>query len=739
MEHLSLEELKARAVVHADSFALWQRHAVEKAVTRLAQAQDASANRFLNSPCAAADLLARHAALAADLSRSAQGDERSMLRRLLALPALPADVAGRIGRGAATLADALTCLELRPDLAKEGGRIRGAVERFAEKVTGQPASGPAHILARLPAIDARLATLSHADFALDPGSWSSFCSRVRRAARLVDATEGRMLKASQLAGPWAPLVGQIEKQAGKGKAKSQRSAAERTVAGYLAKLWPLLAFCHRQGIAPNAVDDGVIRRFQLDSAVNEISDPFTMARVAVYAWEALQKRVPGFPPQTLTRLYRDGHARTGRLPFDRLPCSLQADWMEFVARHERKPVADLSSLVVEPQDALPSLGKAHRATGTLAPKRLPHLRSAVTLAANAAIGLGVTPERLADVVRPTVAKRALQELLARQRQKDPNRPDKNNPMKGLATNLLKVARLIGIDADDERALVGLRDDVDPYLIEIRTSKDGKEKRIYSDDRMGPRHRERLEQFADPIKLHAWFQMLPTLATRMQSAIAGGRTPNQEDTNDGIAGALHALTQSCPVRTGNLAQITIAGPDPWLRLPSLRGDRARMTIPAQYVKNRKQIDVELTPEATGVVRAFVTAFLPALKRKVGADDNNPYLFPAEGGKHRSGEALNSVFTDRNWKIGGIELNIQCQRHLCGKIILDEDPTRMVLVQLLLDHKNITSTQRYYTQINKLLALREFHALVEKRRQALHELMAGQKRMPTRGGPGSGRSK
>src|SRR3546814_19633367 len=77
-----------------------------------------------------------------------------------------------------------------------------------------------------------------------------------------------------------------------------------------------------------------------------------------------------------------------------------------------------------------------------------------------------------------------------------------------------------------------------------------------------------------------------------------------------------------------------------------------------------------------------------------------LFPAAGRKYRSGIHLNRIFVDRNWNVGGFLLNIHCQRHICGKLILDEDPTRMALVQVMLDHKSIQTTQRFYARVNKI---------------------------------------
>lgn len=737
MNYHSLEELQARAFVHADGFEPWQRHAAEKAVTRLVQ--DAASGTALSFATATpADLLVRHAELIV-AAGIAKNDEPGMLRRLLTLPGLPAGVAARIVSGSATLADALVALDCRSDLARARGRLRGAVERFAIHVAGPAPAGLTTIPARLSSVNSQLKRLSHTSFGIAAQSWDSFCSRIRRVVKLVDRTEGRSLRKSQLVGAWAHLVQAVEDQAGGSKPKSKRTSAERTVAGYLAKLWPFVAFCSRKEIEPEAVIDGTIEQFLADCIVGALSDPFAIARNVVYAWENLQRLVPGFPEQRLSRLYQDGYARTGRLPFEHLPASLQQDWHNFVERNQREPIQDLTALVVDPGQARPKLGKARRAMGTLAANRIPKLKSAVTLAANACIALGGRPDRVTDVLSRTVVERSLEDALARKRAKDPEAPGKSSTLKGLAANLLKIGQLLGISPDQERALIDLRDDVDPHLIEIRTDKNGKESRVYEEDRMGPRHRERLEQFNDPLMLHAWFMMTPTLYGRMKRIVTERRAPDDEDVNDAIACVLHAISQCCPVRNANLAGITILGADPWLTLPRFKGDHGRLRIPAEFVKNRKQIDADLTPDATEIVRMFVEHFRPVLAREVEAAPDNPYLFPAADQKHRCGTHLNRIFTDRNWRIGGFVLNLQCQRHICGKLILDEDPTRMALVQILLDHKSIQVTQRFYTRVNKVLAQREFLALVEARRQKVLSIVAKKPRNPRRGGNGNGRTK
>src|SRR3546814_7345404 len=62
-------------------------------------------------------------------------------------------------------------------------------------------------------------------------------------------------------------------------------------------------------------------------------------------------------------------------------------------------------------------------------------------------------------------------------------------------------------------------------------------------------------------LPIWFEMIPMLYARMKRIVNERRTPDAEEVNDAIACVLHAITQCCPIRNANLAQITIQGPAP----------------------------------------------------------------------------------------------------------------------------------------------------------------------------------
>jgi integrase len=137
----------------------------------------------------------------------------------------------------------------------------------------------------------------------------------------------------------------------------------------------------------------------------------------------------------------------------------------------------------------------------------------------------------------------------------------------------------------------------------------------------------------------------------------------------------------------------------------------MRIEWWETKNKSQLTVELTPQAAEVVQHFVEHFRPWLMVNVGSAPDNPHLFPAGGQGYRDGALLNKGFVDRNRKIGGFLLNMHVQRHLTAFVILTQDPTAMDIVQKVLGHRNRRTTERYYAQIDNILAQQRYHELLE----------------------------
>jgi hypothetical protein len=726
----NLIELEARLHVQRSANASWRYHAAGRALSRLRE-HGLDLDRLVDVE----ELSQAHRQIVTHL-HPVPMDECSSLERLLGFPPLAASLAGRIRSGTATLSDALQALHCRPDF-KDRGRIAGAVKSFAKVLEIRDGTPIAAIPARLTQINARLVGMTHAEFGVRKASFDAMKSRIRKAVSLVDVSAGRRLAKTQLLVAWQDLVTKIEAEADK-----REDSSRGGLRGARAKLGKLIAFCHDQRIDPAQVNDDIIRAMESALGDDGHSDAFELAQATVYAWERLQKEVSGFPQQKLSRLYQVHSVRVGRRAFESLPCAFQAAWLDFEARFgtscgsssrslatfvlgssEPKP-SDMSAddpFADEDEDEddawaidadLPELADATEHAVWLSPGYLGNIKSAVIHAGLLLKDAGRTPVALQDVLRPQVVERLLRQKLQAQLRNDPSIPAKNNTLRNVATCLISAGRLLKLPADQIETLMKVRDKVDPYLLKVKSNPDGTLKRIYSDHRMGPRHKERLAAMANDNILVSWFEMIATLHARVNRVIKQGKMPTPSETNDGVVLVLHALTRCCPLRRSNLARITVFGPNAWLRMPLQGEGVARITVPREYVKNRKELTVELTPMAVQMTAFYLEHLRPVIAARVGADPANPYLFPAYGMHHRAPESLNAHFADRNWKLGGFSLNLHCQRHLAGKIMLDRDPNAKATVRDLLGHKSVKTTERYYTEINELFAQRCYHAHLEQ---------------------------
>jgi|GEM_PF-2191546 len=720
MHHETLADIETRIRVFRNALPPYGVFVACTALARIAQAADAPL-----SAVPAIDVLTRYEALR-DVPASVVRDEHLYLRRALALPALSADVSARIRRGEPTFADAMVVIDMyamaleqagRSKEAEtwrsEAGRLKGALKKLASRLGKQPD----HIVATMVNVDTELARLTSSDFAYKPetGSFVTFCSRIRRAVRLVDIQARRRLSTSHLTGPWKAIVDAVP-----GHEKHE------TARGYLAKIWPLIEYCERHDLAPTQVDDAVIAALQADLERRRRQDPFDITRSVVYAWEHLQTVVPGFPARKLQRLYRTGPSPHA-VPFEKLPEAFRASWEEYAAKYfretEETPMA-LETLVLDEFADPADLGIAdvrHH------PDSKATFRTVVTYAANAALERGIRLERLRDILTPDLLQAVLVRVAKRQklqaeRQGETFNP-KNSTLRNYARIFITMARDLRIDQAAIATMEGLRDRVDPSIVKMQKRPDGTIRRIRTSRLMGPRHAKRLRQFNDPVKMLAWYEMPRVLAERVRARIKQLKEDEQlrlEDCNDLAVAIAYAISRSAALRPKNYVKLRITGSQRNVSLPVRHRADGYIHIDWAEVKNGVNLDIVLPPETVDLIELWCKYARDVVAKAVGAAADNPYLFPGRGMSHRTAAELNKDFVSRNRRYGGFVLNLHCQRHMAAKAILDTDPGKMGLVQVLLGHKTIETTQAYYAEINMIFAQRQFHKILAEHEAKLRGL-------------------
>lgn len=703
----TLADIEIKILLLSDSLPRCGRFAARKALARIAQHLEQPL-----SAIAASDAETLYEKLRDNVAPKSWTEEQRYLVNALSLPELPQGLADRVRRGAATLADACAAVELQVSWGGERSRIANSIQRFASLVQRRTGNADTFAIERI--VDPLLAEITHTDLGLSVSSLPAFRSRVRRAVRLVDIHARQQVSASLLGTDWQALIELAREQ------PQQR--------GTVAKLWPLIAFCHRQDILPYTVDDAVITSLLADLERRACRDPLSIARGVVYAWERLQANVAGWPSQKLERLYQRG-SRIHAVGFSQLPESFKESWGRFVAEHSKTSdvsgcslarfVPDDETEFSIPIDAAPVLESGFGS------QHLLNLKTWITYAANVVIARGEEISDLRSVVRPDVV-HAVLELIGRQQRARANAEHQtfhrsNLTLLNAATSFITLARLFDAGNAEIDRLIGFRDRVDPRLQVVKRERNGEIKRIYHDIQIGPRHAERLAQFRDPAKLKAWFDVPDHLWERMQTVARRRTPPTSEEINDAIVCVLHHVTMGgCPARRANIASLKIYGAGRNLELPLRKGQPGHITVNWWQVKNRREISIALTPHAAEVIGHFIEHFRPQLISNVGASPDNQFLFPAVGQAHRSGVILNRIFLDRNRRIGGFILNMHVQRHLAAFVILKQDPNAMDIVQKILGHRNRKTTERYYAQVDEAVVQQRYHELLDLARDRAQRL-------------------
>jgi hypothetical protein len=340
----------------------------------------------------------------------------------------------------------------------------------------------------------------------------------------------------------------------------------------------------------------------------------------------------------------------------------------------------------------------------------------------------MTPE----VLNRTLSKR-YERLCERAAARGEAKPDvKSATLKNTVAIFKAMASDLGAAADVIEQIDAYYDHVHPHIIGARRTAQGEQRRRYSEHRMGPTRVEQMRQFDGAgglDKLLAWFQLPNQLFERSQLAQRRCGHLTSEEMADVVTALVAAIQRSAPLRPGNVAALRIRqhGSKPAHLLLSERGRlRGYLEIPGQETKTkRRPIKVELTAFALRLLTFYLDEVRPQLSAAVGGDPANPHLFPARGMTHRSRTLLQRHWS-RRCKKAGFDMDLHANRHLIGKLILDQDPSKLQLVSTILDHANVSTTQRFYAEVNQVLAQRQGQALLlAAERQATQELIGSLK--------------
>lgn len=217
--------------------------------------------------------------------------------------------------------------------------------------------------------------------------------------------------------------------------------------------------------------------------------------------------------------------------------------------------------------------------------------------------------------------------------------------------------------------------------------------------MTQKNRDRLLQFEDPVvkdRLLNLPQELRRLAQNNRTSSHRRRTLAQ------VAVAIELLIVTL-LRIKNLAALELG------HHLVRSGDRLFLTIPAEELKTKMNaLDFELPMQTTELIDWSVEG-------RNRRPTECRYLFPGEGGGHKSISTLRRQIEETVWKHVGAKVNPHLFRHLGGELYLERNPGGYEVLRRVLGHARMETTTKYYAGRETRGAAKHFAAEIRKLRE------------------------
>ena len=188
---------------------------------------------------------------------------------------------------------------------------------------------------------------------------------------------------------------------------------------------------------------------------------------------------------------------------------------------------------------------------------------------------------------------------------------------------------------------------------------------------------------------------------------------KQDAVDLMIAAAVAILLCAPVRLKNLTNVVLGR-----NLTRNADGSGVLSFPAGEVKNGVALDFLLTADVMDVIDDYLAH---ARHWWLGPDGDR--LFPfGETGSTRA--HFGDLLARRVRRVTGLRVNTHLFRHIAAKLYLDDHPGQYELIRLLLGHKSLSTTVRFYCGLEREAAVKHYsNSVVEKRETLNADLGAG----------------
>jgi integrase len=218
----------------------------------------------------------------------------------------------------------------------------------------------------------------------------------------------------------------------------------------------------------------------------------------------------------------------------------------------------------------------------------------------------------------------------------------------------------------------------------------------------PKNRDRLRQFNDPANVTA----LVTLPQRILAEMRGIKQPTHAQALDVQTAVAIELLLMTALRITNLAELDL---DRHL-IRSRPGGVVSLAIPRNEVKNRSDIEAALPAESVRLLDQYLALYRPVLLK-----EPSKWLFPGRDGKKpKCTPALRTLIVNCVAQRCGLKIHPHLFRHIGAKTYLDANPGAYGLMRLVLGHKSVDTTTKFYCGFETPAAMLHFDNHVLKLR-------------------------
>lgn len=241
------------------------------------------------------------------------------------------------------------------------------------------------------------------------------------------------------------------------------------------------------------------------------------------------------------------------------------------------------------------------------------------------------------------------------------------------------------------------------------------------EKLGPqefsqRNIEKLDQFNDEDKANA----LLLLPFRIFDEVRQKKVITVEDATLMMAAVGIELLLATMVRRKNLAWADISK-NFWPAKPRADGTWT-FRVKGESVKNKQDLDFKLSKSTTRLIQFYLTECWPLLVKKPTTQ-----LFLRTDGAPKGRSMMANLIVTTVRKRLGLEVNMHLFRHIGAMLFLEAHPGSLEVVRIMLGHKRIETTEKFYARLKAEKAMQLFAEVVlGKRDLVIDQLKLGRRK-------------